>query len=236
AERVVGLLERHRPALPERANGARAALEAVHPLAERREGDAEHRVLALVPAGADAEVEAAIRELGHRRRPLGEQRRMMEGQRTHEGTEADPARVRCQPCQRRPGVERWALGITGQAGEVVRAEQRLEAAVFRGAGQPAPALPREPFLSLDHQADAHRHRGLRSWRFDSTCARPYRTSGTRSRTHLSRRAWPLTTISRSTPSTAWTRAPSSCRASRRSSGCRWISTAPTCAAACARRR
>src|SRR5205085_2598162 len=81
---------------------------------------------------------------------------------------------------RRPGVERRALGIAEEAGEVVRAKQRLEAAVLRGAGQPPPALPREPFLSLDHQAHAHRHRGLRSRRFDSICARPYHTSGTRS--------------------------------------------------------
>src|SRR5207249_11681327 len=109
-----------------------------------REGDAEHRVLALVPAGADAEVEASARELGHPRCSLGEQGRVVKGQRTHEGTEADPARVRREPRERGPGVERRALGIAEEAGEVVRAEERLEAAVLRGAGEPAPALPREP--------------------------------------------------------------------------------------------
>src|SRR5207249_9916941 len=60
------------------------------------------------------------------------------------GTEADPARVRREPRERGPGVERRALGIAEEAGEVVRAEERLEAAVLRGAGEPAPALPREP--------------------------------------------------------------------------------------------
>ena len=93
AQRIVRLLERDGLAPPQRADHARAALEAVHPLLQRREGDAEHGVLALVPAGADAEVEAAARQLGDRGGALGEQRGMIEGERTHERPEAQALRV-----------------------------------------------------------------------------------------------------------------------------------------------
>src|SRR5207247_5439504 len=121
---------------------------------------AEEGVIAAEAAGGDAGGGASARAVGPPRCSLGEQGRVVKGQRTQEGTEADPARVRREPRERGPGVERRALGIAEEAGEVVRAEERLEAAVLRGAGEPAPALPREPFLSLDHEAEADRHRGF----------------------------------------------------------------------------
>src|SRR5262249_57070629 len=98
-QRVVTLVDRHPPSLPERANDARPALEAIHPLLQRREGDAEHRMLALMPAGADAEVEPATGEIGDRRRALREQRGMIKRQRGHERTEPDPSRAGRQPCE-----------------------------------------------------------------------------------------------------------------------------------------
>jgi hypothetical protein len=157
-ERVVGLRERCFLALPERADRARTALEPVHALLERRKGDPEHAVLALVPPGADAEVEPAAAQLRHRRRPLGEQRRMIEGQRRHEDTEANARRGGGQPRQRGPGVERRALRVAEEPGQMIRAEQRLEAAVLRRACKAPPALPGEPFLSFDHQRQSKRHR------------------------------------------------------------------------------
>src|SRR5439155_25192241 len=59
-------------------------LEAVHPLPGWREVDAEGRVLGLIPAGAEAHVEATIGDVVHSDCFSGEQRRMTEGVAAHQ--------------------------------------------------------------------------------------------------------------------------------------------------------
>ena len=117
-------------------------------------------MLALVPTGADAEVQATAGQLGHRGGAFGEQRGVMERQRADERAEADAAGVRGEPRERGPGVERRALGMAEEAGEMIGAKERLEPTVFRGPREPPPAVPREPFLAFDHQADADGHTRL----------------------------------------------------------------------------
>src|SRR5581483_6858480 len=112
---------------------ARPALQPVEALAEAGEGDAEHAVLRLVPAGAEPEVEPAAGERVHGRRPAGEHRGVIERQRADERAEADAPRVRGEPAQRRPAVERGASRLAEEPGEVVRAKERLPAAVLRRA-------------------------------------------------------------------------------------------------------
>src|SRR5213076_3620354 len=76
------------------SDGACPAVEAIEALLHGRKRDPEHAVLTLVPAGADSEIEASAGEQVDGSRALGEQRRVMKGQRRDERTEAD------RPCGR----------------------------------------------------------------------------------------------------------------------------------------
>src|SRR5690349_24831326 len=80
---------------------------------------------------------------------------MIEGDRRDHRTEAHAARARRQHRERGPGLERRTLGLAPEAGEVIRAAERLVAHVLGGLDQAQPPLPGEPFLSLDHDADLH---------------------------------------------------------------------------------
>src|SRR5439155_223409 len=98
--------------------------------------------------------------------------------------------------QRDPAArrQRVALGVAQRVVRLLEGDRPALPERADGARAPAPALPREPFLSLDHEAEADRHRGFSDhWLasdggapaprnpkvarlhrpFDSTCARPY---------------------------------------------------------------
>ena len=106
-DRVVLALVRERRAdrrRPQPGDDRQLLLEALEALAERRERDRVRLVLALVPAGAEAELDAAA---GHLVDP-GDRDRQRSGQaerrRRDERAEADRRRVAGQAGERRPGV------------------------------------------------------------------------------------------------------------------------------------
>ncbi len=130
-------------------------LQLVHPLADRREREPVGLVLGRVPAGAHAELDAPAGDLLRRHDGLGEHRRRPEGDRRDERAEPDPLRPRRERRDRRPRVERAGLAAADDREVVVGAEQPLEARRLAGLGEREPVLPGDPFLALDHEADAH---------------------------------------------------------------------------------
>src|SRR4030095_12498254 len=68
-----------------------------------------------------------------------------------------------QSAEALPVCPRGAPGCAPQPGEVVGAAERLVAEVLRRLREAPPALPGEPFLPLDHDADLH---GARPPRYD----------------------------------------------------------------------
>ena len=98
-------------------------------------------VLALVPTGAHADLDAAARDVvdgdGHPR----EHARVAEGRRRDERAEADALRERGEPRERRPGVVRVGVGPDDRR-VVVGAEEPLEAVLLGQAARAAPSRPR----------------------------------------------------------------------------------------------
>src|SRR5262245_56507119 len=138
-----------------------------------------------------------------------------------------------QPRERGPHVQRGPSRVTEEPREVVRAKQAGVAGVLDGARQVPPALPGETLLCLDHDRQLHPVSPSRR-RICACLAAPVSYDqivdlGPEGpcRSHVT---------SRSTPSTASKRVSSSCPASRRSSGFRWTSTAPTAGGASTRAR
>ena len=75
-----------------------------------RERKAVGAVLALHPAGAEAELDPAARDVVDRRDRVREQAGQAEGRRGDERAEPERARARRESCERRPGVVRDVAG------------------------------------------------------------------------------------------------------------------------------
>jgi hypothetical protein len=101
----------------------------------RRERDAVRRVLGLVPAGAEAELDPAARHGVDLRDLDGERAGQPEGGRRHQRAEPDAAGLAGQPGQRDPGVggTRQALRVA-HLQVVVGAEEGVEAQLLGGLG------------------------------------------------------------------------------------------------------
>ena len=96
---------------------------------------AEGAVLGLVPAGAEAEDEAAAADLGDRRRHLREQAGRVEARAGDERAERDPLGHGGECGEQGPGLPRAALGTTVTAVEEMIAEpDRVEADRLGGPG------------------------------------------------------------------------------------------------------
>ena len=152
---VVLALERERAVGPCAAHDRELLLEHLHARAQRREGEAVRLVLALVPAGAEAELDAAAGDVIDGGHGLGEHGGMTEGRRRDEHAEPEARRDRRQAGQRRPGLERAALVVALDREVVIRAEQRAHAMLLAGPRERDPLRPGHVLLALDHQLDSH---------------------------------------------------------------------------------
>ena len=111
-------------------------LEALEPLRDRREQQAEAGRLLGVPGGADAEDRAPARQHVERGHRLGEQAGLTVDDRGDHGEQLDPLGLRRQPAERGVGLEHLVLGRADVADlpEVVHDADPVEAAVFRVPG------------------------------------------------------------------------------------------------------
>ena len=149
------LLHRRRAGLaPDPLDLLDLALELVEPLRHGRERKAERLVLVLVPAGADAEVDAPAGDVVGGQRELGQDGGGAERDRRDQRAEPDPLGDRGERADRAPGVERAVALRERQV--VVGAQQRLEAAALGGAREREPVVPADALLPLDHQREPHR--------------------------------------------------------------------------------
>jgi hypothetical protein len=140
---IVGLAS-----LEQLANNREGLAEATDPVVE---GEAEALVLRLVPAGADAENEAAVTDLVDRRRLLGDHGRAVESETGDQGAELDPPRNGSQCAQSRPRLERttWLPLLALVAVHQVIAEpDRVEPDIFGDPGHLGQLRPRVLVLDL----------------------------------------------------------------------------------------
>ena len=129
----------------------REELEALLALGER---EAVRLVLALVPARAHPDLDAAARDVVDRDGHPREHARVAEGRRRDHRAEADPLRERREPGERRPRV----VGVGVRPDDrrvVVGAEEALEPVLLREAREAHPVVPGHALLALDHQAEPH---------------------------------------------------------------------------------
>ena len=154
------LLQRLRPDVVGRRPLARDLLELpvelVEALARRQEREAVGVVLALEPAGADAELGASARDVVDGDDALREHRGGPERDRRHHRPEAQRLRARGETGERRPGIERSRRRALADRLVVVGTEEPFEAGALGCFREREPVLPLDSFLALDHQADAHR--------------------------------------------------------------------------------
>ena len=148
-------LERVRAVGPRAADDRELLLEPLHAHAQRRELEAEGRVLGLVPAGPEAELDAAARDVVDRCHGLGQDGRVAEGGGRDQHAEPQGRRDRGQPRHRRPGLERAALVAPVDGEVVVGAEQRAHAVRLASLREGDPLRPGDVFLALDHQLGSH---------------------------------------------------------------------------------
>jgi hypothetical protein len=128
--------------------------EELEPLLAVEEREAVLDVLALVPARAHPDLDAAVRDVVDRGRHAGEHARVAIGRGRDHRAEADAARERCESGERRPGVERVGLGADDR-GVVVGAEEPLEPVALDEPGEAHPVVPGHALLPLDHQIEPH---------------------------------------------------------------------------------
>ena len=138
--------------------------EGVHPLTDGREAVAVGQPLVLLPAGADAELEAAAADDVERRGELGGQRRVAEAGADDHVAEPDTRGHHGQRGERRERLEGDLVGRLGHRVEVVEDPQRLEAERLGLRGEldgPRPGLGGVPAVVLalpalgHHQTDLH---------------------------------------------------------------------------------
>ena len=155
AQPVVPALERERPSAhaPRTTASCSSSISMRTPSGGKLE--AVGLVLALVPAGADPELDAAVRDVIHGGGVLGQHRRMAERRGRDEHAEPEARRDRGQAGQRGPGLERAALLVPVDREVVVRAEERAHAVLLAGLRERDPLRPRHVLLALDHQLEPH---------------------------------------------------------------------------------
>ena len=144
-------------------NLGQLALELVETLARRREREAVGLVLRLVPARADAELDATARDVIDGDCVLREHRRRAERDRRDERAEPDPCRRGAERRQRRPRVERSRRFATQDRAVMVGAEEAVEPCLLGRGRESPPLLPLDPLLTFEHQADPHPAKGRTSW-------------------------------------------------------------------------
>ena len=148
--------ERERPLGPLAVHDLELLGEHPHALAERREREAVGGVLALVPARAEAELDAPARHVVGGHDDLRDVGGVAERDRGDERAEPQRARVRGERRERRPRVERAALLHVIEVELVVGAEQRRHAVRLARLRERQPLGPGDAVLALDHQAEVHR--------------------------------------------------------------------------------
>src|SRR6185437_13841686 len=111
-------------------------------------------VLAVLPAGAQAKLEAPTREVGQRGGLADKHGRVAEGHGRDQRAELEARRLSRQPAERGPAFERVSIRTRG-VGEVVGQVEADEAGVLDGADDALQAIPVEAVLALDHQRDFH---------------------------------------------------------------------------------
>ena len=129
--------------------------EHVVALCQRRERDAQLGVLLVVPAGAEAGLDAAVAHLVDRLDHLGQVAGDPERDRRDEGAEPDRLRLARQAGERRPGIGRRQAGFAREAGVMIGSEECLEPGLLGGAGEGQDLVVAEPLLGLGHQGVAH---------------------------------------------------------------------------------
>ena len=139
---VVRAGERERRAGPRAVHDLELLGEPVHALAQRREREAVGAVLGLVPARAEAELDAPAGHVVGGRDDLGQLGRVAEGGGGDERAEPQRASVtRGQRADRRPRVERAALGAAAEVEVVVGAEQGRDAVRLAGLARARASPP-----------------------------------------------------------------------------------------------
>src|SRR3954453_665551 len=113
-----------------------------HPLTHRREREAVRGVLALEPAGPDAELDAAAGDVVRRDHGLGQHARVAKRRGRDESPDAQRGRDRAQRRHGAPGVERATLGVLVDGEVVVGAEERVEAEPLARLRERDPVGPR----------------------------------------------------------------------------------------------
>ena len=152
---VVATVEVHLVFRPLAVDELELLREQAHALGERREAEAVGAMLALVPACAQAELDAPPGDVVDRGHGLGEDGWMAEGRGGDHRAEPDALRQGGEPGKRRPGVQR-ASSLGEERQVVVGSEQPFEPVLLASAGQRNPLIPADALLPLDHQADTHR--------------------------------------------------------------------------------
>ena len=109
----------------------------------------------LVPAGPDADLDAAAAHLVDGRDDLGEGPRVAERDRRHEHAQPDPVGVAGESGHDRPGIGRRLSGRAREALEVVGAEECLEAVRLGPLGDRDVVAIAQALLRLEHESEAH---------------------------------------------------------------------------------
>ncbi len=150
-------LEVDRAVVQQRPDDREGLLESVDPVIER---EAERPELGLVPAGAQAEDQAAAADLVDRAGLLGEERRVVEVRARDERPELDPGRGRGDGRHHRPRLPRTARRPVGPSIQEVLAEpDRVVAEVLDRADQVEHLGPADLALDLG-ELDADLERAL----------------------------------------------------------------------------
>jgi hypothetical protein len=151
---------------PQARDDGQLVLEALEALAERREGDGVGLVLGLVPAGAEAQLDAAAAHLVDLRHRDGERARMAEGGRGHQRAQPDALGVSGQAGQRdvRVGGAREP-GDAAHLQVVVRAEEGVEAQLLGQARHGEQIVVRGALLGLGEDPQLHHRAPYAALRF-----------------------------------------------------------------------
>jgi hypothetical protein len=129
-------------------------LEPVDALARAVERDTSSAVLGLVPAGADAELEAPARQMVQARRLVGEDRGMPEVVGEHKRAHPQARGHRGHGGQR---AERGQLLAEGRGRKVVAYEERADPRVFNPARVIEPRLAIKDGLADNPESDLTRY-------------------------------------------------------------------------------
>jgi hypothetical protein len=152
----VRALEAEGPVRPRAEDDLQLLLEDVHPLAGGREREPVRLVLALVPAGADPELDPAVGDVVGGDHGLRQQRRVAERRGRDERPEAQGGRDGAERRERRPRVERTSLGMVAtELQVVVGAKERRNPMLLTSPRKRDPLRPGNTLLALDHQAELH---------------------------------------------------------------------------------